>query len=324
VTFEQKLEAAQRAHRAGDAENAMRQYFEAFRLDPADTRAHAGIAYLQLSRQPERAEEVLLKVIDANPNATMAYVGVGLAKLAQDDPDAAASYLEQAIALDPSSANAHDAYAVVLERCSCSRPQTHAPRERPRRQLRDRQQLRHHDLLAATQRPSARSTTQRRSNARVPLPQQSRIAVGRQGRYAEALTQFRLAGTEQAAENNLGYVYFLNGDHGQAIAHFERASNRGRRPRQILRNSTAARREGRRKRLNAAARRCTSSSARQVEALGYPPPRASCSCSVCRPQHSTAQGIANQRPLSAQNLSAKSTKLEVSTLGNPSIASLAK
>jgi Flp pilus assembly protein TadD len=114
-SFDEKLEAAQRSHRAGDAEHAMRLYFDAYRLDPMDTRAHAGIAYLQLARQPERAQEVLLQVIETNPDSTMAYVGLGLAKLAQDEVGAAAAYLEKAIALSPDSANAHDAYAVVLE-----------------------------------------------------------------------------------------------------------------------------------------------------------------------------------------------------------------
>ncbi|HEX9813409.1 MAG TPA: hypothetical protein VGB31_00515, partial [Myxococcota bacterium] len=83
-SFEDTLAAAHRSHRAGDAEQAMRLYFEAFRLDPMDSRSHEGIAYLQLARQPEQAEEVFRKVIAANPNSTMAYVGLGLANLAQD------------------------------------------------------------------------------------------------------------------------------------------------------------------------------------------------------------------------------------------------
>jgi Flp pilus assembly protein TadD len=53
------------------------------------------------------------------------------------------------------------------------------------------------------------------------------LAVGRQGRYAEALAQFRLAGTEQAALNNLGYLYYLNGEHALAIEHFERSLQLG-------------------------------------------------------------------------------------------------
>ncbi|HXV35783.1 MAG TPA: tetratricopeptide repeat protein, partial [Myxococcota bacterium] len=246
ATFEQKLAAAQRAHRAGDAENAMRQYFEAFRLDPADTRAHAGIAYLQLSRQPERAEEVLLKVIEANPNATMAYVGVGLAKLAQDDPDAAASYLEQAIALDPSSANAHDAYAVVLEEMQLfDDAQTHA--RRASELAPNNSAIVNNYGIASLLAGDPKSAERAFRNAASLEPRDSAyrnnlgIALGRQGRYTEALTAFRSAGSEQAAHNNLGYVYYMNGMLDEAIAHYERAleaegDDRG----TILRNLDAA------------------------------------------------------------------------------------
>ena len=46
------------------------------------------------------------------------------------------------------------------------------------------------------------------------------IALGRQQRYAEAMSAFRSAGSEQAAENNLGYVYYMNGLLDEAIAHY--------------------------------------------------------------------------------------------------------
>ena len=53
------------------------------------------------------------------------------------------------------------------------------------------------------------------------------LAIGRQGRYQEALAQFRLVGTEQAALNNLGYLYYLNGEHARAIEQFERSLQLG-------------------------------------------------------------------------------------------------
>jgi Flp pilus assembly protein TadD len=115
-TFEEKLASAQRFHRSGETSRALRLYFDAFRLDPNDTRSHEGIAYLQLAHQPERAETVFLEVIETNPDSTMAHVGVGLAKLAQGDPEGAVPYLERSTELSPNSAEAHDSLAVTLQR----------------------------------------------------------------------------------------------------------------------------------------------------------------------------------------------------------------
>jgi Flp pilus assembly protein TadD len=49
------------------------------------------------------------------------------------------------------------------------------------------------------------------------------LALGRLGRDAEALEAFRRAGGEADAQNNLGYVHYLNGDFQRAIHHYERA-----------------------------------------------------------------------------------------------------
>jgi Flp pilus assembly protein TadD len=227
-TFEEKLAAAHRSHRAGDAEQAMRLYFDAFRLDPMDARAHAGIAYLQLARQPERAEEVLLKVIETNPDSTMAYVGLGLAKLAQNEADAAAAYLEQAIALNPDSANAHDAYAVVLDSLQLyGDAQVHARRasELAPRNSAIVNNYGIASLLAGD--PQSAEKAFRGAISYEPRDPAYRnnlgIALGRQGRYADAMKAFRSAGSTQAAENNLGYAYYMNGLLDDAVAHYELA-----------------------------------------------------------------------------------------------------
>ncbi len=246
ASFEEKLAAAQRSHRAGDSENAMRLYFDAFRLDPADSRAHAGIAYLQLSREPDRAEEVFLKVIEIDPNSTMAYVGLGLAKLAQEDPDAAAAYLERAIALNPESANAHDAYAVVLEEMQLYEDaQTHARRasELAPKNSAIVNNYGIASLLAGD--PQAAESAFKDAASLEPRDPAYRnnlgVALGRQGRYTEALTAFRTAGGEQAAHNNLGYVYYMNGMLDEAVAHYELALQaEGDDKQKILRNLNAA------------------------------------------------------------------------------------
>ena len=55
------------------------------------------------------------------------------------------------------------------------------------------------------------------------------------------MSAFRSAGSEQAAENNLGYVYYMNGLLDDAIAHYELALQaQGDGQLKILRNLTAA------------------------------------------------------------------------------------
>ena len=49
------------------------------------------------------------------------------------------------------------------------------------------------------------------------------MSVARQGRYDEAFELFQGAGTAQAAHNNLGYAYFLNGETERAVEEYERA-----------------------------------------------------------------------------------------------------
>jgi tetratricopeptide (TPR) repeat protein len=49
------------------------------------------------------------------------------------------------------------------------------------------------------------------------------LALGRLGRYDEALAAFRKGGAEQAARNNLGFVLYLNGSYDRAIGEYERA-----------------------------------------------------------------------------------------------------
>ena len=55
------------------------------------------------------------------------------------------------------------------------------------------------------------------------------------------MSAFRSAGSEQAAENNLGYVYYMNGLLEDAITHFELALQApGDDKLKILRNLNAA------------------------------------------------------------------------------------
>ncbi len=245
-TFEETLAAAHRSHRAGDSEQAMRLYFEAFRLNPTDSRPHEGIAYLNLARQPDQAEGVFQTVIESDPNSTMAYVGLGLAKLAQGDTEEAAGYLETALELDPSSPDAHGAYALVLGEMQLYQDaQEHA---RLAAELAPQNSAIVNNYGIANLRAGDAVLAEKAFRSAIALEPNDPayrnnlgIALGRQRRYADAMSAFRSAGSEQAAENNLGYVYYMNGLLDDAVAHYELALQaEGSDKLKILRNLNAA------------------------------------------------------------------------------------
>jgi Flp pilus assembly protein TadD len=70
------------------------------------------------------------------------------------------------------------------------------------------------------------------------------LTLGHLRRDEEALAEFRLGGTESVAQNNLGYLCYMRGDHEQAIRHYELAlAANPEDAKTIIRNLWQARRE---------------------------------------------------------------------------------
>lgn len=227
-SIEDKITAARRFHRRGQVNRAMREYFDAFRLDPEDTRAHEGAAFLHLAEHPRLAEEVLRGVLSEQPESPIAHLGLGLALYAQDDPNAAVVSLERAIALRPDFADAHDSLAVVLmqlERHDDALRHAQLARELAPQDAQIANNLgfsylNSGDTARAEEAIRAAITIDGRDTA---YRNNLGIALGRQGRYDEALLEFRSAGTEQSAQNNVAYLHFVEGSLDAAIAHYETA-----------------------------------------------------------------------------------------------------
>jgi Flp pilus assembly protein TadD len=227
-SFDETIAAARRFHRNGQVDQAMRLYFDAYRLDPQDPRAQEGIAFLQLDTQAARAERVLKKVAAENPQRSMTQVGLGLARYAQGDAAGAAAALESAVELRPDSADAHESLAVVLSRLGrhgealihAERARTLAPDESEIANNLGFSYLMSGDAVRAEE--NIRDAIALDDSH--PLYRNNlAISLGRQGRYDEALHEFRLAGNEQAAHNNIAYLYYLDGRLDEAVSHFETA-----------------------------------------------------------------------------------------------------
>jgi len=245
-SFDEKIESARKFHRAGQSGNAMRLYFEAFRLEPDNPRAQEGIAFLQLAEQPARAERVLVEVAAVDPGSSMAQLGLGLARYAQGDPAGAIAPLERAIELRPDSADAHDSLAVVLtllERHDEALSHALRARELDPDDAEIANNLGIAYLMSGNMVQAEAAT--RDAIALDPkiafYHNNLGIALGRQSRYDEALREFRSVGTIQAAQNNVGYLYFIDGRFDEAIGHYEMALlARGEDAPAVLRNLNAA------------------------------------------------------------------------------------
>lgn len=245
-SLEEILRDADQMTRAGQVDQAVVGYIDALQADPHSPIPRARIANLQLTRDPERAEALFREIIAKQPDAAVAYAGLGLALLARNRLDEAEAPLRHALELDPNLANAHTTLSVVYDLQGRSEEaRQHALRAR---------ELSPMDPTAANNLGVSYllsgefvKAEQSFEAAALMAPDDPAVrnnlglALGRQGRYDEALKEFQKAGSEQAAYNNLGYVYLIDGHLDEAIEQFERALQaEGDQRLVVLRNLNAA------------------------------------------------------------------------------------
>jgi Flp pilus assembly protein TadD len=231
-TVEERLAQADQLLAGGSGGRAVWGYAQAHREDPANPVPRARIGFVEVARDPERAEALFAEIVRDHPDSAEAHAGLGLARFAQDRLEPARESLERAVELDPDSASALYWLAVVydlLDRPDRARElaeRAHAIAPKDARIVNNLgvSYLVNGEFERAEQ---AFRSAILLDPADPALHNNLGLALGRQGRYAEAMAAFRRAGTEQAAQNNLGYVCYLNGDHAKAIEHFERSLQLG-------------------------------------------------------------------------------------------------
>lgn len=228
ASVEEILREADRLTRGGQIDRALAGYIEALQADPKSPIPRARIANLQLRKDPERAEALFRDLAAEQPDLALAHAGLGLALLARDRLAQAEAPLLRATLLDPSLANAHTGLSVVYDlRGRHEDAQRHAlqarelsPRDPTMANNLGVSYLLSGDFVSAEGALRAAALLDSNDPA---IRNNLGVALGRQGRYDEALEQFLRAGPEQAAYNNLGYVYLLDRKLDEAIEQFERA-----------------------------------------------------------------------------------------------------
>jgi Flp pilus assembly protein TadD len=226
------LREADRFARTGNLGRAVAGYVHAIQADPANPVPQARIANLQIARDPERAEGLFRRLVRREPGMAIAHSGLGLALLAMSRMGEAEQAMKRALELDPELANAHYGLSVIYDlEGNYDLAQHHA---RTARVLRPRDATVANNLGVSyllSERFALAEATLRDAILLGPNDPAIRnnlgVALGRQGRFGEALEQFLRAGGEQAAYNNLGYLFILAGRNDDAIVQLERSLEAG-------------------------------------------------------------------------------------------------
>jgi Flp pilus assembly protein TadD len=248
-TVEERLAEAERLLRQGKDAQAVWSYAQAHRADPSNPGPRTRIGLIEIARNPQRAEALFAEIVRDHPDSAEAHAGLGLARFAQNRLEPARLELERAVELDPDSPSALYWLAVVYDLLDRSEQARDFVERAHDLSPNDAQIVNNLGVSYLTGgEPDKAEEAFRAAILLDPddpaLHNNLGLALGRQRRYPEALAEFRIAGTEQAAQNNLGYLYYLNGEHALAIEHFERSLQLGGGDRvRIVKNLQAAQAE---------------------------------------------------------------------------------
>jgi Flp pilus assembly protein TadD len=247
-TVESYLSEGDGLRDGGDAARALWVYLKAHELDSSDPRPLLRIAGLHLGPEPERAVAIFSYLARQDNKSAAPLTGLGLAHVVQGDGAAAERVLRRAVEIDPDFPAAHNALGLVLEqRAAHDEARTHFARAialqpssyEPLNNLGA-------SYLATRENARALHTLERAALLETRDPavfNNMGVALGRLGRYDEALEAFLRAGPEHAAWNNMGWVRYEQGDYSAAISAYERALlvARGEQRLEILRSLLSAR-----------------------------------------------------------------------------------
>jgi Flp pilus assembly protein TadD len=228
ATVADRLLEGDRHAESGDRKRALWNYLEAYRLAPDRPEPLNRLGFYYLPEDPERAAAIFSRVLVEAPDSATAHTGLGLARLSQRRLDEAQRSLEQAVALEPGFPTALDALGVVyVLRDRKEEGRNHA-QNAYRLDPRDAQIVNNLGVAHLASGEWAKAEQAFRSAILLDPSDPAfynnlGLALGRQAHYDEALAAFRHFGDEQATHNNLGYIYFLNGEREKAIQHYELA-----------------------------------------------------------------------------------------------------
>jgi len=223
-----KLQEGDAQRDTGDRTSAVWSYIEALRLDPDSNEPALRIGYLHLRDDPDRSVAIFEELAAEEPESHRPLLGLGLAHLARSHTAEAITALEAGRVLAPDSAAVLATLGVAYQhagRNDEAMPLLQEAIEIAPGDGRILNNLGVSQLLSGN--PQAAEKTFRSGllvnpNDRVTLNNLG-LALGKQYRYSEAKRAFENANDKKSASNNLGWVYYLNGDYDRALRWYEHA-----------------------------------------------------------------------------------------------------
>lgn len=208
--------------------DAMFTYLRAARENPTELSPKLRIGFLHLRDEPGRSVRIFEALREEAPQSSELHAGLGLAHFALGAWQPAQRALSRAVELDPESAAARNALGVLLDRIGDGEAARDEYRSAHRLDPENAEILGNlgRSYLIGGEFELAAEALDHAAQIdpdAVELRNSLGVALGRQGRIDEAFAAFRAVGSEAQARNNLGYVYFLNGEHDLAMAEYESA-----------------------------------------------------------------------------------------------------
>jgi len=231
-SFSKLLSRGDRLRDSGNSDDAFWAYLAALRKDPQSPLPLERVGFMELWDDPEQAERIFEELAASHPGLVVANQGLGMAQLALAKPEAARRSFARALEIDPKSADAMAglglAYYGVGEHEKARASYFAALEIEPRNaDTLNNLGLSYLNSKAYEAAAEAFGSALRLRPDRAEFRNNLGMAYGRLQEYEESCAEFLRGGTRAAAENNQGYVYFLNGRYDQAIGHYERALTMG-------------------------------------------------------------------------------------------------
>jgi Flp pilus assembly protein TadD len=228
VSVADYLGRGDRFRNGGNVSRAYAAYARAHLIDSDDPEPLRRIAFLALRDAPEEAERLFRELAEETPEVAVLHIGLGVARLAQDDVDGAVAALRTAVALDPDSTVALSTLGVAYDRLGRhedAHESLRAARERSPDDVYTLNNLGVSYLLSGAYELAAEALQDAVAlgSDDPAVHNNLGLALGLLGRDDDSFKTFRASGSVGDAYNNLGYVFFLRGDYDAAIRSYEKA-----------------------------------------------------------------------------------------------------
>ncbi len=228
TTVDELISQGDQFRDAGELADALFTYARAHMKEKERVEPGERVGFLHLREDPHRAEAIFEVLLERDPYSATLRTGLALAALSQGDSERARLELEEAITLDPGAATPRVLLGVILDRLD----EHEAAQEMylAARALRPDDWVIFNNLgvsyLLSGDPESAVDALEKGLNLG-PEDEAMRnnlgLALGLTGRPDEAFEHFAKVAGESLAHNNLGWVYYLQGEYAAALEEFEQA-----------------------------------------------------------------------------------------------------